>query len=398
MNKLTLFAILFFSILFTACEKIEQPGEIPGMGNASGELEVEPFEFAKDIKIIGEITGYSNEAASVKELKSTMKTYSINEYGSGGQFVSLKFTLKNENLDSARTMYFPQGLICKVDNGDYQNGILLQWTWVTLNPGEEREITLDLMCINKGKDGSDAFTNYDLKGVTTSDVIWEELLKPIGLKKVNIEYYLCRETGKLSANYDSIASVLQDAVWSLTNGSTGLSAEQKEFINALPEIESGSYPKEITTGAELPKSYDEYDACPGAESEWAEGSIMHQNYKLANNVTGPRIDYEVENAYITTISPSGEYLLNLYFTTNDSLKISFKRSTNDENFHSYATSNIVDWAMFNNILLTSGKSEFQIQLQPTGDNLFRSVINLNNTSYGSFNCVYWFGIKNIPLY
>lgn len=405
MKKLTLLTLLLIGLLFTGCIKelpeVEEAGNIPGMGNTAGELEVTPFEFAEDIKIVGEITGYGNEVAAISGLKSTTNVdYDASDYGSGGQNIRLKITLQNEDTENYTTMYFPQGLICKVDNGEYQNGILLQWTWISLKPGEKRTISLDFMCINLGLGGSDASVGYELIGVAKSEVIWNELLTPIGLKKINIEHYLCKETGELSADYNAIASILQESVWALTNG-TELSGEQKEFISSLEEIEYGMYPPEITWGGQLPKFYPEYNPCPDAVI----GDIMNQNY--ANDENGqnlPRVDYWVETAYISTNNHEGnDFTLHLHFYTGDYLGISFKRNENDENFHSYATNNPIVSAKFildgdEKDLLGSDNTNYQIQIQQIGNNKFRAVINLNSTSWGSFNCVYGYGVTNIPLF
>lgn len=265
--------VIAMLVAFTACEKEEVeevPGEIPGMGNAGGELEVEAFAFPDDIEFVGAITGIGGSSRAVQGqpyLKSASvdATYSHSCYGSGGQHVKLKLTVKNNNPTLKRTVYFPPGLIFKVNIGGYQNAILLDCTWICVQPGETREFLLYLYCINLGKNGSDSTSEYEILGTTKSSLMLA-LISWIHWREINWEHhYLNVETNKAelkkgltNVSYEEIANKLQDAVWAITNG-TGLTDEQIEFMQSIPMLPEGTYPKELDDKTlEPPYYFEEY--------------------------------------------------------------------------------------------------------------------------------------------
>ncbi|MCU4166435.1 hypothetical protein [Carboxylicivirga caseinilyticus] len=269
-KTLTLFVVLAL-LAFTACEKekIESPGNIPGMGYTEGELSVDAFELPEGIELVGTITGLeeTTTAAISKDdlsLKSTFANEAVqtnSNYGSGGQFVKLKCQLRNRT-NQQRTMFFPKGLVCKVKQEGYQSGILLQWAWVSLKPNEERTFILHLYCINKGKSNSDAQSEFEIHGITNSNTMWK-LLNLIGWGKINWEHFNSVSTStsslkETSLSYDEIASGLQDAVWALTNGD-GLTEDQIEFINAIPQLDETELPSDLLNNTIDPlKYYPEY--------------------------------------------------------------------------------------------------------------------------------------------
>ncbi|MBI9061396.1 MAG: hypothetical protein JEZ14_05375 [Marinilabiliaceae bacterium] len=263
-------AVLVFS---TACEKekIEEvPGNIPGMGNAPGELQVDPFEFPEDIEFIGNASGFDGSTIAVQGNASLKSTYasktvqSFCNYGSGGHFVKLQITVKNTNPTAKRTLFFPPGLIFKINLADYQNAILLDWIWTCIQPGQTKTFVVHLYCVNLGKKGSEANLEYEIIGVTSSLEMWR-LLHMVHWHKINWEHYNSNveiSKAKLKANgnpsYEEIADVLQDAVWAITNGS-GLTQEQIEFIESIPMLEEGTYPKSLDDKTvEPPYYFEEY--------------------------------------------------------------------------------------------------------------------------------------------
>lgn len=261
-------------ITFTACEKevMEEPGNIPGMGDAVGELQADPFELPEGIEIVGSIGGIGDssggEAAvsgspSLKSTLSALNSQSYACYGSGGRWVKVAVTLKNSS-NMYRTVFLPRGLLFKVNKEGYQHAMLLQWTWVCIKPMAERTFVLNLYCINRGLSGSDPHVEFSILGITNSDVMWS-LLRLIGWRKINLEHYqvVSNVSGlKASADdirtYEEITEVLQDAIWSLTDG-TGLTEEQISFIESIPLLEEGSYPKALDDKTvEPPYYFDEY--------------------------------------------------------------------------------------------------------------------------------------------
>ncbi|MBS2099100.1 hypothetical protein [Carboxylicivirga linearis] len=267
---LSVFAVLAI-VVFTACEKeqIEEPGNIPGMGDNESALSVDAFDLPEGIELVGSMTGVvETTAIAVDKNDLSLKTTFTNEavqssdnFGSGGQFVKLKCHLRN-TTNQRRTVFFPRGLICKVNLEDYQSGVLLQWAWVSVAPNASREFVLHLYCINKGKHGSDATSKYSILGITNSNVMWK-LINRIGWKMVNWEhYYNGTSTAAVlkqnSLTYEEVTEGLQDAVWSMTNGD-GLSESQIEFIESIPSLNQEDLPADLINGTIDPlKYYPEY--------------------------------------------------------------------------------------------------------------------------------------------
>ncbi|MBN1186759.1 MAG: hypothetical protein JXB49_31060 [Bacteroidales bacterium] len=257
--------LLSLSLLLFSCERIEKvetPGNIPGMGDTEGALETTPYKFTEGIEFVGTITGFdesldteTNQVA-LKSTETSLTGKSI--YGSGGQWIKVSVTLKN-TTNWWRTLFFPPGLIFEVNNKEYQNAILLQWAWTSLEPYEEKTIVLYMYCINKGKLGSDAFSNFNVLGTTDSEEM-RAFLNLIGWKKINVEFFTTGSGLKNTSEfeYSEVANVLQEAVWSITNGS-GLSDEHKAFIKSLPDLEPGTYPEGLNdVSDETPLYFKEY--------------------------------------------------------------------------------------------------------------------------------------------
>jgi hypothetical protein len=257
MKKLSnLFMILaIVAIGFVSCEKekVEQPGEIPGMGNAEGELEIaEKFVAPAGIEISGlegvPTTGVSVTGTNV--LKSS-NTYSSYHCGSGGSFngdvfrawINIGLTIYNSSTEE-RCVTFPQGLVFKVSDPEYQNALLLSDVKICVKGGETIQITLHAYCINKGKDGSDADVNYTILGTTSSDVI-KKLLDLVSERLINLQYYSGENTSTalksvaaedISVYYER-AHHLQEAVWTLTNDGQDLSSDQINYIKSIPMVQ-----------------------------------------------------------------------------------------------------------------------------------------------------------------
>jgi hypothetical protein len=264
MKRIALFGLV--CLILVSCEKKaeEAPNEIPGMGNSTEALEVTAYDLPEGIEIVGDITGFEEEAIAAlpeNSLKSASKIDCSNEnwYGSGGNWVRIKITLQNTSGRN-RTVFLPKGLVFQVDKSDYQHALLLQWVWFNLKPKSTRTIYLNLYCINKGKNGSDINSYYKLLGITKSKLIWE-LLNIIAWKKINFEHYPCsvlKSANIEEVDYPGIVDNLQDAVWALTNGK-GLTNEHITFIESLPELEPGTYPENLDKQPfSLPEFFEEY--------------------------------------------------------------------------------------------------------------------------------------------
>ncbi len=258
------FSLLAIALIFaSSCQtddviNPDETGNIAGMGNAPGELAVTPYQFPADIVLVGTAAGVdrdeSDEAAALisgnDELNSALKSGGLNNiYGSGGKWIKVDVTFTNNSL-IPRTIFLPPGLVFKVDKAGYQHGILMQWVWIVIKPNSNRTVRLHLYCINKGKNGSGTEVNYTIAGVTTSRV-FKELIDRLGWCKINYEHYLYDSSLKSGSllksgeKYEEIADMMQEAVWAVTNG-TGLTPELMAAIDALPELEEGTYPSNLS--------------------------------------------------------------------------------------------------------------------------------------------------------
>ncbi len=254
------FIIALVMIGFTSCEKKEDVSAgIPGMGETPGELEIKDAFVDTDGTIDGitfdiqgaeQITSDDLLSSGQNQLKSTSGLW--NYYGCGGSWhnssfkfwIRIKLTLTNSS-DYNKCVIFPAGLVFKVNEPGYQNGILLQSVKVCINPKITKEIYLFAFCLNKGRDGSNANVTYTMPGITGSNWLWNYMLYRLERKRINIENFLnTSPSAQLKsanaedlAKFEEIADHLQNALWTITNDGEELSQEQIDYIDAIPEIE-----------------------------------------------------------------------------------------------------------------------------------------------------------------
>lgn len=262
MKKL-LIELAVLTLILGSCQKenLESPGNIKGMGNASGYLEVKaPFILPQGIRFIGEITGLTNPVSKGGFLKSASDVkaaYSC--FGSGGKMIKLKLTLLNSG-NVPKTVFFPKGLLWECTISGYQHAILLQTTWICLQANSQRAIVMDLYCINLGLSPADQNSTYHILGVTSSNVIGN-LLKMIGWKKINYEMifgtFASVKGTTIEPTYDQITDRMQNIVWNLTNNGKDVSAEDKTFIESIPELNSAEIPV-LDEKSQFPEYFKEF--------------------------------------------------------------------------------------------------------------------------------------------
>ena len=249
------FILALVAVGFTSCEEKEEvPGGIPGMGNTPGELEIkEPFVAPEGITINLES---ENEAtlgslfSTQTQLKSTNRS-SNSIRGCGGSifgndltfWIKVKLTIQN-TASEERCFELPAGLVFKVSDKEYQHGIVVSPVKICVEGNSFCDFSLVLMCINKGRNGTDTDVTYEMVGLTQSTQMWT-LINLLYNRMVNIGFYLgdTPAAGLKSANtldlekYKEVADHIQNAVWTITNTEEGLSQEQIEYFKNLPEIE-----------------------------------------------------------------------------------------------------------------------------------------------------------------
>ncbi|MCT4647158.1 MAG: hypothetical protein N4A74_19370 [Carboxylicivirga sp.] len=280
------FKLIFFFVfisglaLLTSCEKddIEAAGDIPGMGDADGELLVkEPFVAPEGFAIegingVGEVSTTRAEFVPGKgymqsvESATSTRWGDYNSYGCGGRFIKIKLSITNSK-PYGRCLWLPRGLVFEVSHPDYQNGILACWLPLWVQGNSTRTVIIEVFCINEGKSGSDISVTYKIKGVTKSRLMMQ-MLNRFGWRMINKEFYY-GQTGGVSQlksmsgsdlqRYVKITEVLQEAIWSVTNRDGKLTEEQIDFIESIPLMPEGSYPSELEEEGYIPpEDWNEY--------------------------------------------------------------------------------------------------------------------------------------------
>lgn len=243
MKKFTfLMAVLFIaSVLFTSCEKEKDkgPGNIPGMGNAGGELQAEAYEFHKDITF-GTMGGV-DVGTYTSGLKSDDLEVVIGDPQGSGDEVMIEVVITNNHPTECRSAWFRAGTVFGVDLEGYQNCILLAPVNICVPPDRTKTFVLYLHCLNRGLENSDETATYENLGVTTSEEVLE-LIELLKFKKVNYEHYI--QYPEVDISYNEVRDRLQEILWKITNGS-GMDASDLEFINNLPDLPDGVFPEYI---------------------------------------------------------------------------------------------------------------------------------------------------------
>lgn len=251
---------LFIAISFIgliSCES-DSLGDIEGMGDNTGKLLVkEPFIFPQGILLLGDVTGAENPGLKSTGLKSTFDTKSSISFFGSGRYIRLQLNLLNTR-DYARTVFFPKGLVWRCNNGDYQNGLTCQTTWVCIPANTSRSINVDVYCANANLlSNPTLLTTYQILGVTTSKTLWG-LLDLIGWKRINYEMYNIN-TKADGPTYEEITEKLQVMVHQLTDLGIGLTEEDIEFLNSIPELEPSEIPV-IDENSQFPEYFEEFKA------------------------------------------------------------------------------------------------------------------------------------------
>ncbi|MDE5423415.1 hypothetical protein L3073_14435 [Ancylomarina sp. DW003] len=239
--KFILIAVMFLSGIAISCDKSDSksnddPGNIPGMGEAGGKLEVEkPFVLPEGVSIVGEISGFGDGVEAVEGSISLLENPTLKDAktgyfsrGSGGQWVILDILLRNDN-DTDTYFTFNRGCVFECKEKDYQHAICLRKVRFKIAKKIQKRIKLFLYCINKGRSGSKAGIGYYLRGVTKSERMMK-LCNALQYKKIDVSHY---DEDQMS-DYEAKCKRIQDIVWAVTNGK-GASANDWEFIASLQD-------------------------------------------------------------------------------------------------------------------------------------------------------------------
>jgi hypothetical protein len=224
---------------------LDSPGNIPGMGNNTGKLEIrEVYELPRGVFMVNQIT------------EPDGKDTTFSKFGSGKN-ERLKLTLYNSN-SAPRTVFFPKGLIFQNSMPEYHNGILLQTTWMTIEAGARRDVLIELFCINSGLLHNSQDSHYNFLGVSGSPTI-SRLIDLIGWRKINYEMIYGTFKGAKPATpagpaYADITVRLQTIVWNLTDLGVDISQEDMKYLESIPTL----FADEIPPVDEVSSSYPEF--------------------------------------------------------------------------------------------------------------------------------------------
>lgn len=227
MRKIIFFITFFFivAVTFLSCSKDkrdnDEPGNIPGMGEAGGELEVEgPASYPIQPSIIGDISGVEVDPLPIE-----------NTVGSGGGWVILDIEIDN-TTDKEAEFYLLGGSVIECQETGYQHAICINRVDVSVEAESSRNIKLLAYCINKGRSGSKPNISYIIKGVSNSDRMMR-LVEALEDKKIDIRDYL--PDNKME--FIELSKKIQDIIWAITNGA-GLTDADWSYINSISVIES----------------------------------------------------------------------------------------------------------------------------------------------------------------
>ena len=246
-TKAVLFTLLIVTLLFlSSCEKdkLDSPGNIPGMGSTQGELEVkEPFTLPQGVN-------YVDQIHAIWEIDTSHSTF-----GSGFG-AKLSLTLSN-STDVRKTVFFPKGLIWKCSSSENHNGILLQTTWVNLEPNSVRDLNIVLYCINWNKPTPSQEISFNIIGVSSSPTI-SNLLNVIGWRKINYEMIYGTIKGITSSpytgpSYKEVTERLQNIVVNLTEKGVDISNEDRNFIESIPQLSPPETPSSRDSEYQFPE-------------------------------------------------------------------------------------------------------------------------------------------------
>lgn len=229
------------------------PGEIPGLGDADGELTGAPFTLPAGVELIENITGsgdqggywdftgsYAANATFIQKDGSvvtralgvqTRAGETRHYFGSGAGYVDLLFPMRNTKSGSV-TVTFPAATIIRSQTGDCQHGVLIKKVTVTIPANSDYYLCLAFYCGNANKSSAHSNDVYEL-GVVSDAKPLLDLCEMVKNKKINIEEFN-RSSYQDYGIYRQQRSNLQSIVWRVTDDE-GLTEEDIAYLRGLPD-------------------------------------------------------------------------------------------------------------------------------------------------------------------
>jgi hypothetical protein len=218
------------SVLCTAfsCSKdsdptlvIDQPGQIPGLGDMPGEPTGKPFSLPSGLELKQDITGSAYDEK-------------VDTIVGAGFDVRLLIVLENKTA-KAIDLVFPAGLIFKSKNNDRQHGLLLKKVSVHIPADATLTFQLIAFCCNLSKPapGED---DVMILGVISNSSLITDLCERLKNKRLNFETEAGRSMNFFEYyEYFDFIDPFRDIVWNFTDHGIPLSADDIALIESLPD-------------------------------------------------------------------------------------------------------------------------------------------------------------------
>ena len=227
--------------------------EIPGLGNAAGNLTGTPFKLPEGIELTEEITGagyqnhywityapserlFVNKDGTVEKQMFPVRTRAGEDienhhYGSGYGYVDLLISLRNTRTNPVEVT-IPAASIFVSKAGDCQNGVLIKKVTFTIPANSVYLLCLSLYCGNSSKSAAGYSDQYVFSVVSNAKPLLD-LCDRVKNKKINIEEF-SKSSSSDREKYTTQVDVLQDIVWHITDYTGKLSNDDISYINSLP--------------------------------------------------------------------------------------------------------------------------------------------------------------------
>jgi hypothetical protein len=257
-NLLLFTCVAMMALSLNSCTKsgedpLNNGSEIPGLGNAEGNLTGTPFRLPDGIELIGNITGAGyqdnywltfapserklvHKDRTVENPVTPVQTRADNNEethyrGSGEGYVDLLISLRNTRSTPVEVT-IPAATIIISQSGDSQHGVLIKKVTFTIPANESYRLSLSLYCGNLSKSAAYSSDIY-IWGVVSNAKALLDLCDRVKNKKINIEEF-SQTSSADRYTYESQVYELQDIVWDITDSIGKLANDAISYINSLP--------------------------------------------------------------------------------------------------------------------------------------------------------------------
>lgn len=192
--------------------------EYAGMNKNTGTPTGTTFEIPNGVTIVlkGEDADEDGEGGIIAD----------NSRGSG-YLVIVNATVTN-STDTPCTMNLPAGLVIVSASGEYQNGLLVKETSMSVPANATASVRLHFYCLNSNREASISGGDFGI-GVITDVEAFAPLFDVCKTKKVNIEEHSSAQY----ITFFTTATRIQEIVWAITQGKTFTTSDIEGFLKKV---------------------------------------------------------------------------------------------------------------------------------------------------------------------